>query len=245
MKVKEIKVKQSDGTFSTSYPIGVNGENVDLEEGKNLEQKLDEIKEELNDLGIRIQNLNTEISESINNAIQNLGTGIDTLSEQLNTKTQELKNEFDTLSNRVQELDTNFSNKIQGLETELNNLSISLSNLTTKVDTLETDLGKLKTSINNIITNTIPNIEQNIQSLKTSKAATKHNSKYKDYGVGSFDDYGHVKISGEQKLQSDMVYSNESEISTSLFTLREFARTYLKISVSGETLNITWKDFPS
>lgn len=41
-RIKELRVKNND-TFSESYPIGADGSNIDLAEGKNLEEKIKEI----------------------------------------------------------------------------------------------------------------------------------------------------------------------------------------------------------
>lgn len=42
-KVKKVKQMQKDGTF-IEVPIGANAENIDMANGKNLEEELDEIK---------------------------------------------------------------------------------------------------------------------------------------------------------------------------------------------------------
>ena len=42
-KIKKLKVKQADGTYGTEVAIGANAANVDFTDGKNLEQKVVEI----------------------------------------------------------------------------------------------------------------------------------------------------------------------------------------------------------
>ena len=48
VRIKSLAQKQNDGTFSESYPFGVDGENVDLAEGVDLETKINELEEDIN-----------------------------------------------------------------------------------------------------------------------------------------------------------------------------------------------------
>lgn len=46
-RIKKIKIKQQDGTFSDYIPIGADAENVEITNGENLSQRLVRIDEDL------------------------------------------------------------------------------------------------------------------------------------------------------------------------------------------------------
>lgn len=48
-RIKKIKIKQSDGTFSDYIPIGANAKDIDLEDGDNVENKIKNINNRLDD----------------------------------------------------------------------------------------------------------------------------------------------------------------------------------------------------
>lgn len=43
-RIKKIKVKEQDGTFSDYIPIGADAENIDLENGNNLQEEINSIE---------------------------------------------------------------------------------------------------------------------------------------------------------------------------------------------------------
>lgn len=53
LKITKISVKQNDGTFSTPYEIGAKAENVDFNDGINLENKIKNLQKELDKKAIK------------------------------------------------------------------------------------------------------------------------------------------------------------------------------------------------
>lgn len=49
-KVKKLKIKQPDGSFSEYVDLAANAENIDLEDGRNLEDTVGTIEEDIDEL---------------------------------------------------------------------------------------------------------------------------------------------------------------------------------------------------
>lgn len=43
-RIKKIKIKKQDSTFSDYIPIGADAENIDLENGNNLQEEINSIE---------------------------------------------------------------------------------------------------------------------------------------------------------------------------------------------------------
>ena len=85
MKIKEIKIREDDGSYSDAIPVGTDGINVDMSNGNNLETELNNIKNNINEKANQITNLenkDTELNNKINsnnislqNQINSLASG--------------------------------------------------------------------------------------------------------------------------------------------------------------------------
>lgn len=74
MKIKEIKIREDDGSYSDAIPIGVDFVNVDTTNGSNLKIDLDNINKDLDNKTNQIDNLkNKDIS--LQNQINSLASG--------------------------------------------------------------------------------------------------------------------------------------------------------------------------
>lgn len=63
MKIKEIKIRQDDGSYSDPIPVGADAVNVDYEDGISLKNKIEEIEKTKRDVSDKIE-LN-DLSESV------------------------------------------------------------------------------------------------------------------------------------------------------------------------------------
>ena len=74
MKIKEIKIREDDGSYSDAIPVGVDFVNVDTTNGSNLKIDLDNINKNLDNKTNQIDNLkNKDIS--LQNQINSLASG--------------------------------------------------------------------------------------------------------------------------------------------------------------------------
>lgn len=74
MKIKEIKIREDDGSYSDPIPVGTDGINVDMSNGNDLETELNNINKNLNNKTNQINNLqNKDIS--LQNQINSLASG--------------------------------------------------------------------------------------------------------------------------------------------------------------------------
>ena len=74
MKIKEIKIREDDGSYSDAIPVGVDFINVDTTNGSNLKIDLDNINKDLDNKTNQIDNLkNKDIS--LQNQINSLASG--------------------------------------------------------------------------------------------------------------------------------------------------------------------------
>lgn len=64
-KVKKLKYKQPNGTFSEPIPIGVDAANVDLADGKNVEQVLGEVFTADGTVGMQLSRLRENVNAAI------------------------------------------------------------------------------------------------------------------------------------------------------------------------------------
>lgn len=112
-KIKKLRVKQSDGTFSDDIVIGVDGQNVDLSSGENLETALGNKVDKVTGKGLSTEDYTTAEKTKLN--------GIQQGAQVNPTNVSELTNDAGYIT----------SSAISGLE--------STTNKTTTIDETSTD----------------------------------------------------------------------------------------------------------
>lgn len=234
-KIKKISQKLKDGSFSELYPIGADGENIDLKNGKNLEEEVKSIE---NNFPILKKSINGQ-PENIN--INDLTPGVlwFILDDNNTVKgISQLKNDKTFTEPILLNMDiTNVE-----LENDIKNIinNMGFSSVDNYKDLLETVLniiklvpvskggtGKTSISKNKILigsdNNTFSEIGIDSAPLKDSNNLISSNAVYQleikvapknhassslDYGRSSQNNYGHVKISNDYtKTEGDPDYT--------------------------------------
>ncbi len=111
--IKELKVKVNSSEFSDPYYFLVDGENVSLQEGGNLETKLDKIDKNVSDNGDQIEIAKSDIANIKDYSLPELQNGID-----------DTKTEINNLGNEVSLM----SNDISGLQSDISQINAELEN---------------------------------------------------------------------------------------------------------------------
>lgn len=108
MKIKEIKIREEDGSYSDPIPVGADSSNIDYKDS-NVENELDKLN---NDNNTIINNVNslTSMNEKQENNINNLQTKTTSLQEQINNLVISSGNDVaEVLQARANSLGVNFS----------------------------------------------------------------------------------------------------------------------------------------
>lgn len=152
-KLKKIKIKQDDGTYSPEVPIGVDAENIDMSDGKTLPEVLGPINvdangtikhqfDELNknkvdkDIYDTFNETTDKNLEKINENIKQLDTTIDNLilesGGDSNLEVVQARGTFDTLNGRL----NNFDLINSEMQDNLSSLKSTLGELNSLADSI-------------------------------------------------------------------------------------------------------------
>lgn len=100
-KVKKIRVKQADGTMSDYIPIGANAEDVDLKNGKNVEEEFQTIKGNIDGLSSDLNDLDRNVNNKIDTENQKMINAIQNVSIQITNEKSERISSNSNLQNQI------------------------------------------------------------------------------------------------------------------------------------------------
>ena len=145
-------LKNSDGSASEMF-YGVDSPKyVRINENKNLEQELDDIYQQINDLGTninqRITKLDTDLKAEIKNVNDNLGQDISDLDDELSGIINDTKNDLtDYIDGEITSLSASLGQRIDNLVNDLNAAKDRVSTLEGEIPTLKGAIEDLDTRL--------------------------------------------------------------------------------------------------